>query len=327
MTKIENIANLESLPKPKSEHLWADYIELLALQNLDSEMTRADLLSRVQERKDLGEIESVGLNEESNGATVDDKLDLFINDCFMQIEYRIGAFEDVYPFMLAEKGRILRRKEKLSSLNKLYVFFLLAANLRYINEKRRHDITSMFEIASLEALKNYLPRNASTILFGSNPRNTNERYKGKLSKKIFNLAEDLHERPLIQEEDVDERNSGDAGLDIVAYLPFEDKAEGMLYIFCQCACSEDWVSKQHDCSHQAWENKIKFTSLFPHMVFMPFCFRDATGRWFDHLKIYKSILIDRVRLINLLKNNPESVIDIGDLPTVDEYLSERETLF
>jgi hypothetical protein len=324
---IGHIANLEKSPLQQNEYSWADYIELLAFQNPDKEMSKADLLNRIQERKDFGEIDSIAQPTAPDEARRDDRLSQFVNDCFRNLEYRLGAFGDAYPFILTEKGKILRRKEQMLPLNKLYTFLLLAANLKYIAVKQRNDITAMFEIISLEALKNYLSRNASTIHFGTNPYNTNSRYKGKLSKRILNLAADLNEQAKVSEEDFDSRNTGDAGLDLVAFFPFQDNVQGMLYIFCQCACTEDWESKQHDCSFQAWDNKIMFTSFFSHMVLIPFCYRNATGTWFDHLQIKKSILVDRVRLINLLKVSPESLPNIKNLPSVEEFLSEEESLF
>jgi len=319
---------LEKAPKVKSEHIWADYLELLALQNSDHEVSKADLLNRVQERRDLGEVDSITDPTVTEVERADDKLGLFIVDCFRNLEYRQGAFKEAYPFTIEEKGRVLRRKDVLTPLNELYVFLLLAANLRCIESKKHStDISSAFEIICLDALKLYLPGSASAILFGSNPRNTDGRFKGKLYKKILNLAETLNELPLVTEKDIDPQNTGDGGLDLVAYVPFSDSEPGMLYLFCQCACTDEWESKQHDCSHQAWENKIKFTSLFSHMIFVPFCYRDATGRWFNSLKILKSILVDRVRLIDLFAKTPSSLEQLPDLPSVGAFLVEEETLF
>ncbi|MCE5207204.1 MAG: hypothetical protein LLG42_02720 [Chloroflexi bacterium] len=322
-----NITTLETPPGQKNIYTWADYIELLALQNLDKEISRADVINRFQERKDLGEIDPNIISDANLIGTQDDKLTRFIDDCFRNLEYRIGAFGDNYPFTLIEKGKVLRRNENLSNLSKLYIFLLLAANLRYIDKKNGNCITTMFEIVSLEALKNYFPKVASTILFGANHPDADERYKGKLSEKIKNLAEDLNEIHLIKEEDFGPHNTGDDGLDLVAYIPFTDKARGMLYVFCQCACTEEWDKKQNDCSFQTWDSKIDFTCFFSHMVFVPFCFRNATGDWYNYHRISKSILVDRIRLYNLFLNNLESLENIGELPVVENFLSQKETIF
>jgi hypothetical protein len=109
---------------------------------------------------------------------------------------------------------------------------LLSANLGYLlAQPLRNRLTSHFELLCLTALQHYLPANGKTILFGKNPLNKDTRYQGKLYKKILNLAEELNELATVQEKDYHPSNTGDDGLDLVGYIPFEDRAEGMLYTF------------------------------------------------------------------------------------------------
>ena len=54
------------------------------------------------------------------------------------------------------------------------------------------------------------------------------------------------------------------------------KQQDILTILGQCACTEDWVSKQHSSSYAAWNGKLSFTSLPCNMIFIPFCFRDSS---------------------------------------------------
>ena len=313
-----NVATLEKVPQTKDEHVWADYLELLALQNLDGEVSKADLIDRIKERKDLSEIKELGNRRI-------DALDEFITDCFLSLGYRQKAFGDSYPFKVSE-GNILKRKDGLTATIRVYVFLLLAANLSYLKPSYYNRITSIFEVVCREALKNYLPTGAMTLHFGKNPLNTDAKYSGKLYKKILFLAEDMNETVLITEGEINPRDSGDRGLDLVGLVPLGDKAAGMLSVFVQCACTEEWITKQYDCSEDAWGKIIRLTARLPHMVFIPFCFRSATGEWFDRLKISKSILVDRVRLINLLISTPTSIAVIPNLEMVDEFLSQQESV-
>ena len=321
------INNLETPPRHKSEYMWADYIELLALANIDLEISKADIQDRRKERKDLGEIDLQNSSDFNYEENQDDSSSLFISDCFRNLEYRTSVFGESYPFNLIENGKILQCKREFSESNRLYLFLLLASNLMYVDNKNSSLISSTFEVVSLEALRNYLPSRASTIFFGTNPKNRNIRFSGKLSLKIRNLAEDLNELCLVNDNDFDPHNTGDSGLDLVGYLPFKDNAQGMLYIFCQCACTEEWQSKQHDCSYQSWANKIKFTSFFSHMIFTPFCYRTALGHWFDLLKIKSSILVDRVRIIDLLVSSADSLTRLGELPFVSASFKQKQSLF
>jgi hypothetical protein len=321
------VADLERAPKSRFLHLWADYIEMLTMQNPDKEMGKADIIDRILERQDLGEAKDIPDEIGPSADKEDDRNGLFIEDCFRILAYRTGAFGDAYPFRLTEDRKVLQFKTVVNPLYSMYVFLLLAANLGYVDQRFYGNITATFEFISLEALKCYLPPNVRVIHFGKNPYNNDERYSGKLSQKIHHLAEDLHLKPHQDVDSIDSQNVGDDGLDLVAYIPFSDNADGLLHIFCQCACSDEWVSKQLQCSEANWGNKLKFTALLPYMVFIPFCFRKATGNWYDPLKIYRSILVDRVRLMSLIGNNPSVLAKFLDLPAVNEFLAEEESIF
>ncbi|MGA9397549.1 MAG: hypothetical protein WBV22_04735 [Anaerolineaceae bacterium] len=323
---LDRVANLEKAPGSKNIHHWADYIEMLALQNTDKVVSEADVIDRICERQDLGEANDIQAEIASSDDSKGDKNDLFIGDCYRQLDYRVSAFGDAYPFCVSENHKVLQCKGKTNPLNRMYVFLLLAANLGNINKVFKNEITKFFEFISLEALRAYLPSNTRIINFGTHSEDG--RYIGKLSKKIFNLAEDLrigiHPGVI---EGLDPHNVGDGGLDLVGYIPFNDNTDGILHIFCQCACTEGWISKQHDCSEQSWTNKFKFTAILPHMVFIPFCYRNATGSWYDSLQIKRSILVDRVRLIDLINNDQSIMVKFPDLPAVNQFLLENETIF
>jgi hypothetical protein len=84
------IASLENIPASRQEHLWADYIELLASQNRDKEISKSDVLDRLSERRDLGEASYLDPEVNIEEARVDDRMDEFVTDCFRVLEYRAG---------------------------------------------------------------------------------------------------------------------------------------------------------------------------------------------------------------------------------------------
>src|SRR5690349_12506578 len=145
------LVNLEKIPRTSDPYIWADYIELLALQNIDGEISRSDIADRIKERQDFGEADE--LEQDLDDATrKPDKWSLAISDWFLQLEYRHGEFNDSYPFIISKDKQLLRRRKTLTSDHKLYIFLLLAANLRNLSKNYHNQITAQFEIISLEAL-------------------------------------------------------------------------------------------------------------------------------------------------------------------------------
>lgn len=321
-------------------HVWVDYIELLCLFSDDAEITKADVEAHYRRRKDLGdgpprdtdefdtELEgnaraddsfASGDNDDYPDAIGDadaagslpddeltasektDKLELRIDTWFRHLPYRVEAFDSAYPFVLSRNHDRLRVKERLTQRQKLYLLFLLSSHLNYFAEHST-TFTSGFEAISLEALKKLLPINAEVHLFGKNAYHPGK-YKGNIWSKINSLSTDLCGRVLASKEDFSPHNTGDRGLDLVAWVPFNDGNPNMVIMFGGCACSKDeWVQKQLSSSSEAWSNTVHIGTAPANVSFIPICFRRESGAWHNSNDIHQTILIDRVRLIGLLKN-------------------------
>ncbi len=332
-----NLEKLERLPKSKDIHIWADYVELLCMVSPDGMISKSLVVDRINERNDVGE-ESPDEDSETDEeydfdsleetrtmpSARDAKIEREVEDVFLHLDYRAGVFSEFYPFNFSSKGNTLIIRSDLDRPKRLYLFLLLAANLWCIKDKKTENIfADIFEIASLIALKSYLPIFAEVHVFGSNSYNVVSRYSGSLWKKIRKLAKDIFEVPTCSEEEFNKRNYGDGGLDLVGWVSIGDLTPGMSLVFGQCACSEDrWTEKQHSSSRYAWSNKLRFTVPPTNMVFIPICFRDSLGNWHDRLKIMESIVIDRVRLVHLLKRDYSSIhSDTFDL--IDQALVQK----
>jgi len=326
------IETLESPPRPAEPYLLADYIELRCLVNADRTISKADVWDIIQERRDLGED-----TDEFNGNNSDlqdemaslpalrkDKMALNVDDWFKHLQYRRGAFKEFYPFFLSENGNALSCYKRMTLKHKLYVFLLLSSNLGYINKWHRNALTSSFEMASSAALQSYLPKEAKVYVFGKNSSNTG-RYSGKLWYKIQKLAQDLKESVICRENEFDPVDTGDNGLDVVGWVPLGDSARGFLTVFGQCACTLEWVSKQHSSSEPSWADVITLKAQLNNLIFIPYCFRDATGAWHRERDIKKSILIDRLRMVYLLRKKNTLLRDIP-YSLVDQALAQTEPI-
>lgn len=291
--------------------------------SLDQEFSKADLEDRVHERKDVGEMQEEIDEENLPTPERNDNRTRQVSDWFRHLRYREGVFGESYPFCLADDGDTLYVGESLSVKQKLYIFLLLASNNRY---SRRHTnvLTSCFEVVSKEALKKLMPQGAEVHMFGSKHHG---RYTGTLWQKINKLAEDLNERVVAEERNFPPQNTGDGGLDVIGWVPTDDDLPSNLLVFGQCACTSDWVNKQHSSGPAAWMGKIAFKAPPSNVAFIPYFFRSTDGMWHNSDKIHQSVLIDRLRLSRILQDAPIFNCSLPAFEVVEEVLRQREALF
>jgi len=133
------------------------------------------------------------------------------------------------------------------------------------------------------------------------------------------LANNLNERNICEPNNIGDKDTGDGGLDIVAWraLP-DDNSPGNLICFAQCACSPDeWEGKLFDAHIDKWRHIIDFVHFPANIMFIPLCFRSSNGDWFNKSEIRSSIVLDRLRICKLLEN--AVIPDFDFYQTVDEF--------
>ncbi|GGS06644.1 hypothetical protein GCM10008960_36280 [Deinococcus sedimenti] len=325
-------------PKPPSEisidftdlsrednYKWADHIELLCLFAKDGIITSADVELMIDHEEDIYISNS---DEEGDFDSTErgDSRELAVSDWFRILRYRAAQFGDSYPFDLDDSNNIIMKKSVMEDNHKLYISMLASSNLRYFKYYSPR-LTSSFERVSADVLKAYLPTNAEVHNFGAGSTNVrvSEKYnRGSLYDRILELAADLRWKPLIERRHYNRRNNGDDGLDLVAWIPINDENSGMVVLFGQCACTDNWTSKQHSSGTAKWGRRLDLTCDFVNTVFIPICFRDSAGLWHAPQEIEKSILFDRLRIIRILGS---TYADFASLPAhtaVGEILRLRE---
>lgn len=309
-------------PAPKeSTYLMADYVELLCLFDVDKRISMNEAVTRVYrsvqsevERK--REIEEGRLTDEYIGE-FKDKQKRAGEDWFRQLEYRERAFNGYYPFCL--KNGLLMLESRLSDRQEMYIFLLLCSSLRVIPKDYQNNLTTDFELLCIKALEAYLP--GFTIRHFGKCRAAREHYSSRLVEAIQQLADNLNERNICEPDQIGDKNTGDGGLDLVAWRhPFtEDNAPGRLICFAQCACSPlRWPDKQSQSHVINWRSRINFVHEPANFMFIPISFRDSLGAWFSKENIRASILMDRLRICSLLR-------DIA-LPTLESYQAVNEVI-
>lgn len=322
--------DFETISPPRhkeSTYLMADYVELLCLVNTDHEISIDEVIKRVYHSVELETERETEINE---GAIVEELPCEFKDnqskagvDWMRQLSYREASFNDYYPFHFDSDKLLL--KTDLSSRQKTYIYLLICSCLRVIKRPFRLSLTSNFELISSKALEAYLP-GFSVHLFGKSTCGR-PRYSTKLVEAIKKLSDDLRERNICRTETIGDKNTGDGGLDIVAWRHTfnEEYARGSIICFAQCACSpEDWKNKQHESHNVRWRHKIDFMHPPVNLMFIPICFRDSTGKWFNDNDIEDCILFDRLRICHLF--NDISIPEVNFDEVVNVCINQADDL-
>ena len=277
----------------KQHHLYADYIELIALTSNDL-VSKSDIINRLN-NEDVQSITDTGLRTETEIASLKSEFDDKINEqvlyFFDLINERSILFKEDYPFIQTEESIIL--KESLSIRNKIYLSLLISSHLNYFN-KLQSELTSEFEEISYHALLNYLPENAKVKQFGKKSD-----YKGSAKTKIINLSNDLNIRYTNEVEEI--TGNQEKGLDLIAWLPFNDKIPNLITILVQCACGKDWYKKQSETTRfQVYYNFYRLNPI--HSMFIPYSLYHNSDKFYQSDEINQKLLFERSRILENINN-------------------------
>jgi len=247
---------------------------------------------------------------ELTGGPLADSYTRRVDDIWRHLRYREAAFGDKWPFAMDRTTRALTLKSALTDTQQVYVFFLLCSSLRYEPKPIANSLTTAFERVAYQAFRVAFPEWEVHIFGTSAPSGT--RYSvGQLWERLTLLSEDLRCRVLIEKESISEQNTGDNGLDLVAWLPLPDKSKGLPMAFAQCACgASDWRMKQSEVSEERWGQILGLASPISNWTIIPFCYHNPQGVWETPHHVNKGVLIDRLRLFELLKSKIDQVEEV-----------------
>jgi hypothetical protein len=204
------------LPDPPSYQAdineLADFIEFLAWEDgFISEQGMIDAL-----RKDDDNEVRPGCDSPE-----DETLDR-LPDVMIEVERRLSACRDRYPFTLDQKGTVLRHSGSGDEKATVYRFLLLSTRLNMLS-RRVHagvDGSHLLEELSAHVIKKYLGESRShSMVFGT-------AVKGSFRAKINRLCELLGEGGQCKTRTVARRRPNDGKLDIVGWIPFHKHPTG-----------------------------------------------------------------------------------------------------
>lgn len=317
------LTSLDKVPRHAYTFLWADYVELLCLCGQNGFVSKGNIDAATQEASDVQADSVEQLDDDMESEELDDRVSQRWTDIHARLTARSRQYPD-WPFVL-EPGLLRSRFDHENPKHRLYVALLIASSLRLCTKARAGEVTGAFEEISYHWLRGSLNSLWEVRFFGAH-QTLPGAYTGNLLNKLKQLAKDIHARMQKSDGDYDPANTGDGGIDLVAWLKMGDQRGHMPVIFGQCACSPvDWEDKQLDVTPAATE-----AHLAPHHPGAAYCFvpHDLSAndsRWDRSEHVKRTVLVDRLRLFKLF----ESCGSFATLPTwqfVDEATTARVSL-
>ncbi len=274
--------SIPNIPRHK-HHLYADYIELIALFS-KSEVTKSDILDRLFDE---------GLSG-NNNPEIDDKNETWINEIFDLIYFRNSLFSNDYPYKIENKS--LKIKNKISEKNKIYLSLLISSSLNYF-KLLQLELTTEFETISYQSLLNFMPDFATVKATGKNSD-----YKGTAKQKIEKIASEINIEINKKElANISDRNMQEKGLDLIAWIPFEDEIPNLITFLAQCACGKDWDKKQFETGR--YENYFYFYKKKPiHLMYIPYSITNISAFYMSDDIVGDKIIFDRKRILEFIPN-------------------------
>lgn len=285
---------LERLPNGSATHLWADYIELRALTSSDKLFSRGflqdifDLSADVNLNADDEDVE-----EPNHSIGKSASFDRRWQSIKLALTSRSTRMQAAWPFSL--DGDVLHlRNDSNSSQHKLYLTLLLSSALRYINRKRVQEVADNLEAIGIKIFQALMPPTWNVETFGKNTTI----YSGTKAQKLKQLAERLNATITFRDSQIKDGDSGDAGLDLIAWHSFGDELGQIPIAFAQCGCSTTDVDhKQFEPTPVSFNRWLKPDHPAAAYYIAPLDYRQNNGEW--ERRPAEVVLVDRSRIINI----------------------------
>ena len=296
------LENLETHPGGSDAFLWCDFSELRALIHPDRCFSRGDLISLERRARSLGG----GFDAE-----------LRWRDIINFAGIRKLEFKTDYPFSISEDEDTLTLENNGAESHRLYIGLLISASMRYIPNTRKSEVARAFEETCFAIFSRLMPA-------GSEVRATwagggaEAPYTGHLYQKLAQMASDIRCTPNIKPSDFKPNNSGDGGIDLIAWHGMADEREGIPISFAQCGCSrEDWRFKHVEASWFMHQRKLPVMHPWANYYFLPLDLREFNGDWAYKSEIGPAIIVDRLRIMRLSEQYGLHA-SLPNMPFIDE---------
>lgn len=329
--KPKLIRDLERLPSGSATHLWADYMELRAMTSSDGFFSRGFLFDTFDQSSDIDvnleeeeEEEEEQQDDEGEGLSTDsavEKQDAAFERRWQAISVALGSrhkrMKNAWPFELVE-DRLYLRNDPTNNLHQLYLMLLLSSTLRYVNRKRMQEIADNLEAIGAKVFGALMPSHWKVESFGKNSTIS----QGTKQQKLTKLADQLRAVATFRDTQIKPGDSGDAGLDLVAWHVFGDSLGQMPIAFAQCGCSTtDVEHKQFEATPASFNRWMVPDHPAAAYYIAPLDYRSNNGDW--ERRPAQVIFVDRARIIHISR---EYSLSFGTPAFLQEALQTHDPM-
>lgn len=290
---------------PNTPYLFADLAELLVVVGYNGRNSiHKNDLEAILGQQPVSEDELDDENEAEEGAASsaerNSRTDRQLEDVMTHLNYREGAFGDAYPFRLVDET--LSVINPLTNKQRVYRALLACSRLRSFGRTGiPQRWAKIFTNISRVALCGMVPLHATVRIFDANSEDRRNYYTTDLRQALVRLGRDLRVLQVYEAECLKQNSSGDAGLDLVAIVDFDDGAANAFALLGQCGAQEiGWPKKTLEAHPLRYRNFFHMQVDHPGVMFTPVCFRTSDGEWYDNQAANGIYLADRGRILQLI---------------------------
>lgn len=335
-------------PTISDDYAWLDYYELACLLSKDQLISKGAIVEDLdtvkgttpqllfsasnsdhfldEDEDDDGDslegddpLSVAGEGDERRDALIG-KNESVARDLFFGFGVRQRIFGDWYPFEVIGEGRDELKVCDMNDKRRFYIQMLLSAGLRMVPKQRWKDLTEPFEDVSHKVFEILMPAGWEVHRFGAKGV---VRYKGKLIAKLKALALDIKAEFVGKPYYYKRNNSGDGGLDLVAWHPLGDLRSGIPAALAQCGCTLDgWPNKSLEASPARLKNSLRPLVPWLTYYFMPHdLLIEKSGRqdWQRGNDVTESILMDRYRIIKIFETHGVDAATVYHPAVIDDF--------
>ncbi|WP_312805828.1 hypothetical protein [Atlantibacter hermannii] len=289
-------------------HLMADLAELLLLLDFNGRKVihRNELASIIEQgAKSVETIDAELIDEaRESDAEIRDSLERNIDFIWGQLEYRESSLNEFYPYFI--HGDELYMLNSLTDCQKIYCFLTCCSRLRSFSAFGSINLVwaKYFTNLCKEAVKALAPASprASVRIFDVGSPDRYSYYGTDLRLALPVLGKDLG---VIGCNDANckQTSSGDGGFDLIVNYGFDDNITSNFAILGQCGAQEtEWPSKTLESNSIHLRHYFQTNFDFPSVMFTPVFYRQANGRWVNERHTNGVLLLDRQRILTLIKD-------------------------
>lgn len=280
-------------------HEIADYAELVCW--------REGAISTTAISSALGRLSE---NDYSEGVPEDDPEDEIIASASAEIDHRIKASGNAYPFGVSNQGYTIHVSRKTDDPRQVVYRYLLLSTRLNMRDSRVHcniDGAHLLEELSAEVARAYLGDRAESLVFGTAAIGTG------FADKVNDLCDRIKEGGGFIDRSGGSTSTRDGKLDVVAWKHFTDLLPSKIIAFGQCKTGTDYRDELPQLQPDSFCRKWLRSPLAFEPIRMFFISEALPGSlWFDTASD-GGLLFDRCRILDFSDDlSPQLLARIGN---------------